>query len=90
LARERHVDPAAHLQFVLRVSGEKNVEVETVLDSFGANVVRSKGTGWFVLPVPAQGHRDRSPGGPLVGFIAQGEDRFVHKASTHGSVWHRS
>jgi hypothetical protein len=88
LARERQVDPAAHLQFILRVSGEKNAEAETVLDSFGANVVRSKGTGWFVLPVSAQGHRHGSAGGPLVGFIAQGEDRFVSKALTHGSVCH--
>ena len=64
LARERSVDPTAHLRFVLRVSGEQNTQVETVLDSFGASVVRSKGTGWLVLPMAAQGHSDRTAGGP--------------------------
>lgn len=54
LSRERVVDPAARLSFVLRASGEQNAQVETVLDSFGANVVRSKRTGWLVLKVAAQ------------------------------------
>jgi hypothetical protein len=82
-AGERLFDPAAYLRFVLRVSGEQDADVEIVIDAFGADVVRSQRTRWFVLPVSAQCHRDRSTGGTLVCVVAHGEDRFVGESLPH-------
>ena len=83
LARERLFDPAACLWFVLRVSGEQDADLEVAIDAFGADVVRSQRTRWFVLPVSAQCHRDRSTGGSLIGFVAHGEDRVVGESLPH-------
>lgn len=84
------VDAAADLGLVGRVGGKQDAQADDVTRSFGGGVVGGQRTRRFVLPVPADGHRNGRPRSADVIVGLHGHDRIVSKDLSHRGKIHVS
>ena len=72
---QRQLDAPPYLRLGLGLGREQNPNPQLVTYPVRLHMVRRERTGRLVLPVPAQGDRDRRPRSPLVCSWLQDEDR---------------
>ncbi len=95
-AYQRLVDAVSDIALHLRLSGKQDLDMNLAANPLGAAVVRRQRARRFVLPVSAQGRRDRRSWGSGIGVRRHRQDglvreRFPHEATVPSisGRWHR-
>ena len=71
--------------FRVWLGGKQDPHTDFIAGAVRVTVVRRHRAWWLVVPVPAQGHRDRRAGGPQVSVWLHHQDCLVGKCSAHHS-----